>query len=203
VKLNDVVLAMVAVAVRGYLEKRDAIPGRAVTVGVPMNAGEGDTAGTNTLATMVVSLPLEKMSASDLLSAVHDATVAAKEFTAAVGPTAVAELAEVTPPAALSFVTWLTRSLGLTTMQPALVNFVVSNVAGPPIPLYLAGALVDAVFPLGPLLPGAGMNLTVLSNLDRLDIGIMACPDLVEDAWEIAGACEAALEELHSAVVSS
>jgi hypothetical protein len=133
---------------------------------------------------------------------VHDATVAAKEFTSAVGSTAIAELADVTPPAALSFVTWLTRNLGLSTVQPALANLIVSNVMGPPIPLYLAGATVDAIYPLGPLLPGAGMNITVLSNLDRLDVGVMACPDLVSDVWEIVDALPGCLAELKQAVAA-
>jgi WS/DGAT/MGAT family acyltransferase len=196
VKLNDVVLAVVAMAVRRYLEARDALPDRPVVAGVPVNAGDGESAGTNTLATMLVPLPMDALDGPALVAAVHEATVAAKEFTAALGPTAIAELAEVTPPAALSFVTWLTRNLGLSTMQPTVTNFIVSNVAGPPIPLYLAGALVDAIFPLGPLLPGAGMNITVLSNLDRLDVGIMACPDLVEDAWEVAESMPECLTEL-------
>jgi diacylglycerol O-acyltransferase len=137
---------------------------------------------------------------STLLGVVHEATLAAKAFTAAVGTTTIADLAELTPPVALSFVTWLTRSLGLTTLQPPLSNFIVSNVVGPPIPLYLAGAQVDAIYPLGPLLPGAGMNITVLSNLDRLDVGIMACPDLVDDVWSIADALPACLDELAAAV---
>jgi WS/DGAT/MGAT family acyltransferase len=199
VKLNDVVLAVVALAVRRYLEARDAVPGRAVVAGVPVNAGEGETSGTSTLSTMLVPLPVTAMDGRDLLTTVHEATVAAKEFTSAVGATAIAELADVTPPAALSMVTWLTRNLGLTAVQPALANLIVSNVMGPPIPLYLAGATVEAIFPLGPLLPGAGMNVTVLSNLDRLDVGVMACPDLVDDVWEIVDALPDCLRELAAA----
>jgi WS/DGAT/MGAT family acyltransferase len=199
VKLNDVVLAAVAVAVRRYLAARGELPDR-VVAGVPVNAGEGDTAGTNTLATMLVGLPMEELSAGELLSAVHDAANAAKAFTSAVGPGAIAELADVTPPAALSVAMWLNRTLGLATMQPSLLNLVVSNVMGPPIPLYLAGARVDAIYPLGPLLPGAGMNITVLSNLDRLDVGVMACPDLVEDVWELVGSLPTALDELMDGV---
>jgi WS/DGAT/MGAT family acyltransferase len=199
VKLNDVVLAVVARALRDYLQARDALPDRLVA-GVPVNAGEGDTVGTNTLATMLVALPMEAMDGVELLRAVHAATVAAKAFTGAVGSTAIAELADVTPPAALSVVNWLTRTLGLASVQPTLLNLVVSNVMGPPIPLYLAGAQVDAIYPLGPLLPGAGMNITVLSNLDRLDVGVMACPDLVDDVWELVERLPAALAGLQAAV---
>ncbi|HET6817378.1 MAG TPA: wax ester/triacylglycerol synthase family O-acyltransferase [Mycobacteriales bacterium] len=200
VKLNDVVLAAVAVALRGYLQARAALPDR-VVAGVPVNAGEGDAVGTNTLATMLVALPMQPaLAGAELLVAVHDATTAAKAFTGAVGPGAIAELADVTPPAALSVVTWATRTLGLASVQPTLLNLVVSNVMGPPIPLYLAGAQVDAIYPLGPLLPGAGMNITVLSNLDRLDVGVMACPDLVDDVWELVDRLPGALAELAEAV---
>jgi len=113
----------------------------------------------------------------------------------------VTELAEITVPAALSFVTWLTRSIGVASLQPAMLNLVVSNVMGPPIPLYLAGAQVQAIYPMGPLLTGAGMNLTVLSNLDRLDVGIMACPDLVDDPWSLVESLAPCLEELAAATV--
>lgn len=199
VKLNDVVLAVVASALRRYLVARDALPDRPLAAGVPVNAGEGESAGTNTLATMLVSLPVADLPPKELLAAVHEASVAAKEFTAAVGPTAVAELAELTPPAVLAMVTWLGRNLGLSAVQPPLANVVVSNVMGPPIPLYLAGAQVEAIYPLGPLLQGAGMNITVLSNLDRLDVGVMACPDVVDDVWEVVADMGDALAELKAA----
>ena len=200
VKLNDVVLGVVALALRDYLAARDALPDR-VVAGVPVNAGEGDAVGTNTLATMLVALPMQpRLSGAELLAAVHDATTAAKAFTGAVGAGAIAELADVTPPAVVSVATWATRTLGLASAQPTLLNLVVSNVMGPPIPLYLAGAQVDTIYPLGPLLPGAGMNITVLSNLDRLDVGVMACPDLVDDVWELVDRLPAALTELGEAL---
>lgn len=185
VTLNDAVLALVALASGGYLRRREALPGRPLVAGVPLNAGDGSVTGTNALATMMVALPVAVEDPLEVVRQVHDATVAAKAFTAVVGPGSIAELADLTTPALLSSVTWLTRSLGLATVQPSIFNVVVSNVMGPPIPLYLAGAKVAAIVPLGPLLGGAGMNITVLSNMDRLDVGIMACPDLVDDVWEL------------------
>lgn len=200
VTLNDAVLALVALAVGGYLRERDALPGRSIVAGVPVNAGEGSVTGTNALATMMVALPVDVTDPVQMVHRVHENTVAAKAFTAAVGPGSIAELAELTTPALLSSVTWLTRSLGLAAAQPTLFNVVVSNVMGPPIPLYLAGAGVAAIVPLGPLLGGAGMNITVLSNMDRLDVGIMACPDLVEDVWAIAEDLPARLHEVLTAL---
>ena len=90
-----------------------------------------DAVGTNTLATMLVALPMQPaLSAAELLAAVHGATTAAKAFTGAVGSGAIAELADVTPPAALSAVTWMTRTLGLASAH--LVKVALWSVLDPP-----------------------------------------------------------------------
>ena len=57
-------------------------------------------------------------------------------------------------------------------------NLVVSNVPGPPFPLYLAGAELVAAYPMGPVMDGAGLNVTVLSYRNHIDIGFMADKDL-------------------------
>jgi WS/DGAT/MGAT family acyltransferase len=200
VTINDAVLAAVALAVRDYLAKRDALPAKPVVAGVPVNIGEGNAAGTNALTTMLVGLPMDIDDPAELIAEVHTNSVAAKEFISVAGLSAVGDLADITVPAALTFVTWFTRSIGVAALQPTMLNLVVSNVMGPPIPLYLAGAQVDAIYPMGPLLTGAGLNITVLSNLDRLDIGIMACPDLVEDCWEIVDSLPDCLAKLATTV---
>ncbi len=200
VKVNDVVLACVALSLRDYLAERDALPDRPVVAAVPVNAGEGAAAGTNLINAMVVPLPVNLPAGRPLLARVAQSATASKEVTAAVGVGALADLADAAPPAALSFATWLTRTLRLSASQLRMANLIVSNVMGPPVPLFIAGAVVEAVYPLGPLLLGTGMNITVLSNQDRLDVGIMACPDLVDDVWEVAQALPRCLDELAEAV---
>ena len=55
------------------------------------------------------------------------------------------------------------------------------------------------MLPLGPPIEGAGLNITVLSYLDRIDFGLVACPDLIDDVWAIAEGLREALEELEEA----
>ncbi len=55
-------------------------------------------------------------------------------------------------------------------------------------------------FPIGPLLDGGGLNITVLSNLDHIDFGFVVCPEIVEEPWELADATSAAFAELENAV---
>jgi hypothetical protein len=80
--------------------------------------------------------------------------------------------------------------------HPPALNFIVSNVPGPPIPLYLAGGRLVALYPLGPVFDGMGLNVTVLSYMDTVGFGFLACRELIPDLWELAGFVDEALEEL-------
>jgi hypothetical protein len=63
----------------------------------------------------------------------------------------------------------------------------------------MAGARVVGLYPLGPITDGAGLNVTVLSAEDRVGFGIITCPDLLPQVWDLAGAIPAALDELSEA----
>ena len=77
-----------------------------------------------------------------------------------------------------------------------LFNVTISNVPGPPFPLYSAGARMVANYPMGPIIDGAGLNMTVMSYMDQLDFGLVTCPELIPDAWVIANGLSDALDEL-------
>ncbi|WP_370331453.1 WS/DGAT domain-containing protein, partial [Mycolicibacterium hippocampi] len=77
-------------------------------------------------------------------------------------------------------------------------NVIISNVAGPTQTLYSCGAEVTALFPLGPIFHGSGLNVTVMSMGDTLNVGLISCPQLVDDLWGLADRFEAVLGELLS-----
>ena len=77
-----------------------------------------------------------------------------------------------------------------------MFNLIVSNVPGPDFPLYLAGARMVAMYPLGPIIEGVGVNVTVFSYLDTMYVGVQGCWDLVPDVDVIARGMEASLAEL-------
>jgi len=81
-------------------------------------------------------------------------------------------------------------------------NLVISNVPGPPFPLYLAGAELVAAYPMGPVFEGAGLNITVLSYMGSLDFGFNAAANAVPDLWDLASCVEPAFEELARAVAA-
>ena len=195
-KVNDVVLAAVTSSLRSYLLAREALPKRPMVASVPINIGAGAVAGTDKISAIMVPLPVQTADPVGQLLECAQFSRESKGLGEALGLDTVGEVAELVPPLLMLGGSKIYDSLGLSRLHPPLQSLVVSNMPGPPIPLYLAGARVDAVFPFGPLLPGAGLNITVLSNMGNLDVGLIACPDLVPDLWELADGFPAAVAEL-------
>jgi hypothetical protein len=80
------------------------------------------------------------------------------------------------------------------------LNLVISNVPGPPVPLYSAGAQLLNNFPVSVITDGVGLNITCLSYMDHIDFGIVVDRDMVDDAWPLMDAMHDALSELDTVV---
>jgi hypothetical protein len=78
-------------------------------------------------------------------------------------------------------------------------NLVVSNVRGVPIPLYVAGARIDAMYPMSVLQAGQGLNATVVSYMSKMEFGFTVDPDLVPDVHALVAEIHRSFEELQSA----
>ena len=104
--------------------------------------------------------------------------------------------AEVTVPALASRLSRLVTGVRLFDHVAPLCNVIVSNVPGPDFPLYLAGARLASMYPIGPIVEGVGVNVTVFSYLDSVHVGIQACWDLVPEVALVARAMEESLAEL-------
>jgi hypothetical protein len=89
--------------------------------------------------------------------------------------------------------------LRLAERHPVIHNLVISNVPGPPMPIYFLGARITGFFPFGPVFDGAGLNVTVISNDGHLDVGLIACRELAPQLWELADDMPIALDALLSA----
>jgi diacylglycerol O-acyltransferase len=76
------------------------------------------------------------------------------------------------------------------------INLVVSNVPGPREPLFIAGARILDIFSMGPILESIGLNITVWSYLDEMNVGIVSCPELMGDLWDFVADMHDALGEL-------
>ena len=201
VTMNDVALALSSAALREYLVKRDALPDRALVAQIPVGVHrEGQDNGGNFVAAAGASLHTDIADPVERLAAIHASMQSAKAVQSALGDDIVVDALGVFPPAVLSAGIGLYRGLGLDRVHSPIFNAIISNVPGPPIPLYSCGARLAATYTLGPLLMGCGVNITLMSHEDRVDFGIATCPDVVEDPWELAAAIPDALTALLDAI---
>ena len=193
--VNDVVLAACTQTLRQYLIAHDDLPDSPLVCSVPVSVhGKTDHEGTNQVSTMFVRLPVQIEDPVEQLRTINAETSEAKEMQNAIGADLLQDFAQFIPPTLFNRAMLLYSNLNLADRHRPVHNLIVSNVPGPPIPLYTAGAQVVGVYPFGPLLEGAGLNLTVLSNMGHVDFGVIACRELVPDVWDIAdGFAEAVL----------
>lgn len=200
VKVNDVVLAVTAGALRMYLDKHDARPDSALVTAVPVSTrAKGDSSLDNQISNMFVSLATDIDDPVERLLAIRRSTRSAKAMRDALGAREIQSLGEVATPLILGTAIRAIYRTSLMTRIPLRVNTVVSNVPGPSVPLYMCGGKVVAIFPSSVILEGMGLNVTVISYLDRVDFGIHVDPDLVPDVWVLADQVPAAMAELMEA----
>ncbi len=195
--LNDVVLTVSASALRDYLAKHGELPESSLQASVPVSThGEGGTKkGVNQISTMFVTLATDIEDPVERLLAIHEMTNGAKEDHKAVGAHLLQEWAEFAAPLTFGLAARLIANPAVAErLTPS--NLVISNVPGPSFPLYFAGAELKAMYPLGPLTAGMGLNLTVMSLRDSVGFGFIGCRELLPDVQDLAACVPAAVAEL-------
>ena len=113
-------------------------------------------------------------------------------------PSLLADLSGLAPPALANPGWWLSSRLRLLE-RASPFNLFISNVPGPPVPLYLAGHRLVASYPVSAITDGQGLNITVVSYLDRVNFGLVADRELVPDLDLLAEFLREELEVLAAA----
>ena len=197
--VNDVVLALCSGALRRYLQDHGGLPDAPLVSVVPISVRTEGSEGANQVSAMFVSLATDVDDPAARLRAISTSTQGAKEEHNALGAAVLMDWAEFAAPAVFARAMRLYSSMKLADRHRPIHNVIISNVPGPPFPLYLAGARLVVLAPLGPIMEGAGLNITVISYMDRIDVGLIACRELIPDIWELADDFTASIEELKKA----
>jgi WS/DGAT/MGAT family acyltransferase len=196
--VNDVVLALCSGALRKYLGDHGEILDSSLVAMVPMSVRTEDekNTGGNKVSSMLTTLASDIDDPLERLAAISESMRNSKEQQKAIGADTLQQWAEYAAPAVLGSAARLYSRMKWADRLRPLFNVTISNVPGPPFPLYSAGARLLANYPVGPIIDGTGLNMTVMSYLDQLDFGLLACPDVFNDVWELADDLHAALAEL-------
>ena len=199
VKLNDVVMALVSGVLRNFLIDRSELPDATLVAMVPVSVHDrSDRPGRNQVSGMFSNLQTQIPDAGERLMAIAQANVIAKDHSSAIGATLLQDWSQFAGPAVFGVAMRVYARSSLTESRP-VHNLVVSNVPGPQIPLYFLGAEVEAMYPLGPIFHGSGLNITVMSLNGKLNVGLISCPTLLPDLWDMADGFATGMAELLAA----
>ena len=196
-KLNDVVLAIVAGALRRHLEAHGGVPDKPLVAAVPVSLREPGNTEATTLATMTLaSLATDVADPHERLAAIRAAAGAAKAVTHRLRTVIPTDFPSLGVPWLLSAAAALYGKTRLAERIPPIANVIVSNVPGPTAPLYLAGAKLLSLWPLSIVEHGVGLNVTVQSYAGSLDFGVVAARNALPDTRQFAEDMHAAFAEL-------
>lgn len=190
--VNDVVLATVAGAFRRFFEVRGCDPGeldfRVLTPVSVRSESERGTLG-NRVSGWMVDMPLGESDPCERLARIREQTEKLKATSQADDLAALTDLADLAPANLMA--------LGARNMSRFLpVNTVVTNVPGPPIPMFLLGARLLEIYPHVPLIDRLGLGIALMSYDGALHWGVNADRELVPDVHAFIEALGASFDEL-------
>ena len=200
--VNDVVLALCAGALRNYLLGKGVLPEKGLVAMVPISVRADNEKGDmgNRVSSMLTGLATDIEDPVERLHLISAGTRDAKEQDKAIGADTLTDWTEFAAPALAARAARLySRTKVADRVKRPLLNVTISNVPGPPFPLYCAGSRMVALSPMGPIADGAALNITVMSYMGSMYFGLVAGRDAVPDVWDLAHGLNQALDDLKKA----
>ena len=199
--VNDVVMSVCAGALRRWLLDHDALPRDPLVVMIPVSLRTSEDLGDfgNRVSMMTAELPTTVADPVQRLRATAAAAKAAKQKHAALGEDFLAGALQLAMPMLAAPAFRMAAEMPFTNVAHPSANLFISNVPGPPHPLYLAGKKMLTYYPAAFLPRGTGLNMVVLSYLGSINFGLMACPERMPDVWHLMDCVTAAADELTQA----
>jgi len=200
VTVNDVVLTICAGGLRRYLSRRGELPSKSLVAMAPISVrGEEEGVG-NQVSAMLVGLATDVDNELDRLLRIRANTQRSKIHASALPAN---KITEFLPSETLAAAARVYTRIRLGGHHKPFFNVTITNVPGPPFPLYVAGARIHSAFGMAPILDGLGLILVVLSYNGRISIGVNSCEQIVPDPDNMAECIEQAFGELENAVAKA
>jgi len=200
--VNDVVMALCAGALRRFLLARDELPKEPLVALVPMSvrADEERLSAGNRLSAMLTSLATDISDPLLRLRAISAAMSDAKSQESLLGAGLLTDWTEFTFPALIGGAAHFVSSTRMFDHVRPAFNVTISNIPGPQVPLFLAGVPVVGIYPVGPVVEGAGLNMTVMTYCGTVYFGLNGCRATVPDISDLPSMITESLEEILTVV---
>jgi WS/DGAT/MGAT family acyltransferase len=194
--INDMVMWLCSTALRDYLADARELPAKTLVAGVPISLRpEGDTSANNQVSGTLIDLATQVKDPLQRLADIMAGTRSMKAQMGRFGSLIPTDFPSLGSPWLLSGLASLYGRSRLAD-RIRIANVTISNVPGPQVPLYLAGARMEGLYPLSIVVHGVALNITVQSYRGQLCFGLIACRRALPDVAELAAQLTRALEAL-------
>jgi len=199
--VNDVVLTIIGGGLREYLQSRDELPKSGMTAMAPISVrGEGEKAALgNQVSGMLVQLGTHIADPAERLRHVHKEAQNSKAMTKAVGARTLSDYSQFMPSALAGLSARLYSRLGVANLHSPAFNCVATNVPGPRVPLYFAGAKMVRMMGMAPILDGMGLINVIYSYGTEIAISFTSDRNMLPDPANYAAALQKSFEALRDA----
>ena len=196
--VNDAVLAIVAGALRRYLDAKGELPAEPLIVMAPISIRSEEEKGTqgNRVSAMNLPIPTNVADPLERLRQVHQTATESKAMAAAIPASILTDMNQFVPYAVAGLAFRNAAAMGLASSAAPVINTVVTNVPGPQIPLYFAGAEMVRMFGMGPVMDGMGLIHPVFSYNGQIAISVTSCREMMPDPEFHAECLQASFDEL-------
>ena len=194
--LNDAVLMICSSALRRHFAKHGPLPRKSLVAAVPISLrSKGDTASNNQASMSVISLGTHIADPARRLAHVMAASASMKATLGSVKSLLPTDFPSMGVPWLMEGLTAIYGRAGVADRIPPVANLVISNVPGPTVPLYMAGAKMLTNYPTSIVVHGVALNITVQTYNESLDVGIIACAQAMPEVDEFAAHVETSFLE--------
>lgn len=201
--VNDVVLTVCAGALRRYLLGKEGLPEKPLVAMVPISVRTEDERGSmgNQVSAMLVSLATDVDDPSERLRIIHESAISSKIHHQAIGARTLADYSQFIPFGLAGAGARLYTRMHLAEKHRPIFNLVITNVPGPQVPLYVAGARLLAHVGAAPLFDGMGLILPIFSYAGHLAIGATSSREIMPDVDVFTDYLKSSLDELEAAIL--
>ncbi len=204
-KINDVFLTIIGGAMRQYLLAKKDLPAASLTAMAPISVRSKDEKNSmgNQVSAMLVPLGSHIADPVERLNYIHGQTISSKAMTEAIGARQMTEMSKASPALFLALGAQLYTRLGIADVIKPVFNTVVTNVPGPAVPIYSAGAKLVSMQGLLCLTDGLGLGHVVQSYCDQATITFTADRKLMPDPETYAQCLQDSFDTLMAALAAA
>lgn len=196
VSFHDALGTIISRALHNFMLEINDMPAEPIVVVSPVSVRRKRATGGNELSVMFAQMPTHLDGIEESFEFMSNSFTSAKDQLSQLGTDTLGEVSKIAPWTALGKLWGLYSKSQVSEKHSPFANIMLSSLPGPNFAMYCAGAKVESATPYGPIFDGSLLNITAISYLDKVNLGIVSCPDSLEDVALLAEFIESSCEEI-------